>query len=185
MNDSELMLEIDDLCTSNDMGIGLMLKDPVQLNSASAATHLRTVRAISLLRELARRGRKIDWSILDVNEVGHELFHLPPPSNVSKSSAWRANFAFGTCYWRKGGRFVMIKDRRANPSERKMFILDEMALVQTFCTFQTARSVDALSTIEFEFLEELVETQLVFRRGEYAVLLPYRMTYWPVPSSLV
>ncbi|MFG2777294.1 DUF5825 family protein [Streptomyces prunicolor] len=114
------------------------------------------------------------------------LRHLPPPAEhpgeTSQLTDWRAGYAYGMCYHRRGPDFVSVTDRRHRPASAR-FALDHPDLIAAFDTLQAATLVDALSSVHREALDLLAAERLALVTGGWAVALPPRLRRWPVPCT--
>lgn len=141
---------------------------------------------IGLLRDRLSEGVITQWrgELVDTMDVT-VLHHLPPPTGVdSRIDEWRAAFRVGLCYFRKGPAFIQIKDVR-NAEASANFILDDPALIFAFTRFLQPRSLTRLEPTERDATDTLLAEGLLLRVGDHATTLPYRMSRWPVPATLV
>jgi hypothetical protein len=145
-----------------------------------------TLRFIGLLRDRLSGGVVTQWrgELVDTIDVT-ALHHLPPPTGADpRIDEWRAAFRVGLCYFRKGPAFIQIKDVR-NADASANFILDDPALVDAFTHYLQPRSLARLEPAEREATDTLLAEGLLLRMGDHATTLPYRMSRWPVPATLV
>lgn len=145
-----------------------------------------TLRFVGRLRDRLSEGVITPWrgELVDRMDVT-ALHHLPPPTGVdSRIDEWRAVFRVGLCYFRKGPAFIQIKDVR-NAEASASFILDEPALITAFTRYLQPRSLTRLESTERDATETLLAEGLLLRVGDHATTLPYRMSRWPVPATLV
>ncbi|MEH1129502.1 DUF5825 family protein [Micromonospora sp. CPCC 206061] len=145
-----------------------------------------TLRFIGLLRDRLSEGVITQWrgELVDTMDVT-ALHHLPPPTGVgSRIDEWQATFRVGLCYFRKGPAFIQIKDVR-NAEASANFILDDPALIIAFTHYLQPRSLTGLESTERDATDTLLAEGLLLRVGDHATTLPYRMSRWPVPATLV
>ncbi|MFI6544964.1 DUF5825 family protein [Streptomyces prunicolor] len=158
----------------------------------------RTAVAVQFLRECQSHGLDTHWRTADNETADNEtaggkaaydiriLRHLPPPAEhpaeTSELTDWRARYAYGMCYHRRGPDFVSVMDRRNRPASAR-FTLDHPDLIAAFDTLQAATPVDALSPVHREALDLLAAERLALVTDGWAVALPPRLRRWPVPCT--
>ncbi|WP_433544216.1 DUF5825 family protein (plasmid) [Streptomyces sp. CA-294286] len=160
------------------------LADPVDLaETDDLAAARRTVRALSLVRDLTARAVLVEWDLhLDPARPDDTLVlsHLQPPSALHRHpegsaalATWRAGHYLGKCLWRNGPGFFQIRDRRWGNLQR--FTADEPH-------YRTA--VDALAygtpqeSVPKDALDDFTEERLVLHLGPLAWWVPYRVSRW-------
>jgi hypothetical protein len=163
--------------------------EPLRLGAGGRQTAV----AVQFLRECQSHGLDTHWRTTD-NETADGkatydvriLRHLPPPAEhpgeTSELTDWRAGYAYGMCYHRRGPDFVSVMDRRNRPASAR-FTLDHPDLIAAFDTLQAATPVDALSSVHREALDLLAAERLALVTDGWAVALPPRLRRWPVPCT--
>lgn len=143
---------------------------------------------LMVVREGTRHGIDIEWSLKGFDRSEEELYHLTPPmvfeGRPDSLGRWRNRFLFGLLFWRNGGSFIMLKDRRASAHEKAVILLDHLTQVTCFMRLNSVTDVTDLDAQETAVLEEFVDLGLVLRCGAFALALPYRLSHWPVPYGL-
>ncbi|MFJ9212417.1 DUF5825 family protein [Streptomyces sp. NPDC102264] len=152
----------------------------------------RTVRTLSLVRDLTARAVLVEWDLRPdpgrgptaVEDVSRLLSHLQPPQRiegegVDASAAadalrtWRNGHYLGKCLWRQGPGFVQIRDRRWGDLRR--FTVDEphyQEAIERLAYGAPAESVPADALADFR------EERLVLAVGGLEWWLPYRVNRW-------
>jgi hypothetical protein len=165
--------------------------EPLRLGAGGRETAV----AVQFLRECQSHGLDTHWRTAD-NETadgkaaGGEaaydvriLRHLPPPAErtgeTGELTDWRAGYAYGMFYHRRGPDFVSVRNRPASAR----FTLDHPDLIAAFDTLQAATPVDALSPVHREALDLLAAERLALVTDGWAVALPPRLRRWPVPCT--
>ncbi|MGW7416147.1 DUF5825 family protein [Streptomyces sp. NPDC054863] len=160
------------------------LADAVDLTATGdLAAARRTVRALSLVRDLTARAVLVEWDLLldpARPQDPRVLSHLQPPRTLHGTpdadtalATWRSGHYLGKCLWRNGPGFFQIRDRRWGNLQR--FTADEPH-------YRTA--VDALAygalpeSVPKDALDDFTEENLVLRLGPLAWWVPYRVSRW-------
>jgi hypothetical protein len=157
-----------------------------------------TVVAVQFLRECQSHGLDTHWRPADEETVAGKaafegatydprmLRHLPPPAESPGEARelrdWRAGYAYGMLYHRRGPDFVSVMDRRNRPASAR-FTLDHPDLLAAFDTLLAATPVDALSPVHREAVDLLAAERLALVTDGWAVALPPRLRRWPVPCT--
>ncbi|MEU8626783.1 DUF5825 family protein [Streptomyces sp. NPDC048669] len=152
-------------------------------DAADLAAARRTVRALSLVRDLTARAVLVEWDLrLDPARPDDPLVlsHLQPPRTLHGApdpdaalAAWRSGHYLGKCLWRNGPGFFQIRDRRWGNLQR--FTADEPH-------YRTA--VDALAygagqeSVPQDALADFTGERLVLHVGPLAWWVPYRVSRW-------
>ncbi|MFJ5684754.1 DUF5825 family protein [Streptomyces sp. NPDC093099] len=165
------------------------------VNLADTATPdaaARTVRTLSLVRDLTARAVLVEWDLSPdpgrgptaAEDISRLLSHLQPPQRiegegVDPSAAadalrtWRNGHYLGKCLWRQGPGFVQIRDRRWGDLRR--FTVDEphyQEAIERLAYGAPAASVPADALADFR------EERLVLAVGGLEWWLPYRVNRW-------
>ncbi|MFJ1912706.1 DUF5825 family protein [Streptomyces sp. NPDC088147] len=165
------------------------------VNLADTATPdaaARTVRTLSLVRDLTARAVLVEWDLRPdpgrgptaAEDISRLLSHLQPPQRiegegVAPSAAadalrtWRNGHYLGKCLWRQGPGFVQIRDRRWGDLRR--FTVDEphyQEAIERLAYGAPAASVPADALADFR------EERLVLAVGGLEWWLPYRVNRW-------
>ncbi|RYJ30626.1 hypothetical protein CU044_0969 [Streptomyces sp. L-9-10] len=152
----------------------------------------RTVRTLSLVRDLTARAVLVEWDLRPdpgrgptaAEDISRLLSHLQPPQRiegegVDESAAadalrtWRNGHYLGKCLWRQGPGFVQIRDRRWGDLRR--FTVDEphyQEAIERLAYGAPAESVPADALADFR------EERLVLAVGGLEWWLPYRVNRW-------
>ncbi|MFI9586803.1 DUF5825 family protein [Streptomyces sp. NPDC052236] len=159
-------------------------------DTADPGTAARTVRSLSLVRDLTARAVLVEWNLrLDTaaGDAWQLLNHLQPPQRIDGPAdgsdalrAWRRGHYLCKCLWRKGPGFVQIRDRRWG--ELRRFTADEPEyeeVIERLAYGAPAESVPA------EVLADFRGEQLVLDVGELAWWLPYRVSRWLQESMVI
>jgi hypothetical protein len=157
-----------------------------QISDECARSNLRW---LQLMREAARRGIHVRWNLTAFDGDPATLFHISAPSETELSAeiagTWRSQFVFGRLYWRFGGDFLMVKDRRRSDNEKVVIVLEDPWQIDHFRKWGEVGDLRGLTQEAKDFLDELLELDLALRCGDFFIMLPYRMTFWPVPNYLI
>ncbi|MEU8890550.1 DUF5825 family protein [Streptomyces sp. NPDC048442] len=143
----------------------------------------RTVRALSLVRDLTARAVLVEWDLhLDPArpQDPRVLSHLQPPRTLhgtpdadSDLATWRNGHYLGKCLWRNGPGFFQIRDRRWGNLQR--FTADE----PHYRTAVDALAYGALAeSVPRDALDDFTDENLVLRLGPLAWWVPYRVSRW-------
>ncbi|GAA3143318.1 hypothetical protein GCM10010521_32670 [Streptomyces rameus] len=148
-----------------------------------------TAEAVRFLRECQGLGLRVDWRATGTPSYDPALLHhLPPPAEHASAetelTAWRAAYAQGALYHRRGPDFVTVLDRR-EPGTAARLTLDHPALHDTFLRLLEPTPVDTLDPVGREALGLLAAERLVLAAGGWAVALPPRIRRWPVPCTAI
>jgi hypothetical protein len=142
-----------------------------------------TLGAVAALRDAFGMGRVLNWRAEAIPQtVVPLLWHIPPPENAAPDFAeWRSVFRPGLCYYRRGPRFVQVKDVR-DPEEAGSFTIDEPHVLRAFLRCLRPTALTDLDALERDAAEALLDERLLLRAADQVVVLPYRMRRWPVPA---
>ena len=172
------------------------LTQPVSFGTGTANAEFE-VRFIRFLREALSCLLTVKWSLrlagsIDVGAV----CHLPPPTaggvagvagrpaDQPPADQWRAEYGFGHCFYRVGPGFIHVVDVR-DADDAARFLLDDPATVEAFSLLADAVQLSALPPLAKELADQLDDARLLFRIGDWATLLPYRLQRWPLPCTAV
>ncbi|MEV6294288.1 DUF5825 family protein [Streptomyces sp. NPDC051896] len=156
---------------------------PLDLSGAGR----ETAEAVRFLRECQSQGLRVTWRAVGgpSYDIGL-LSHLPPPDELPGAepelAVWRAGYAYGSLYHRRGPGFVTVLDRRAGRGTAVRLTLDHPELLAAFLRLQEPTPVDAVGP---EAVGLLVAERLVLAAGGWAVALPPRIRRWPVPCTAI
>ncbi len=162
------------------------LAQPVALGDEPRSTAL----FVAFLRDSTTHLTGVEWRGTLAETVDPALLHhLPPPSDLGAGSdeivaRWRASYQYGTCYYRRGPGFLLVRDVRVAVSAAR-YTLDDPVLVATFLRCQEPASLNALTGEQREAVGLLHTERLVLRMADVVVGLPIRMLHWPIPSMAV
>ncbi|WP_103536025.1 DUF5825 family protein [Streptomyces sp. SM11] len=162
----------------------VVLPDAVDLTAVrDLADAQRTVRALSLVRDLTARAVLVEWDLrLDPArpEDWQILSHLQPPRTLHGASdpqaaltTWRNGHYLGKCLWRNGPGFLQIRDRRWGNLQR--FTADEP---------HYRRAIEELAygalrqSVSKDALDDFTGERLVLHLGPLAWWVPYRVRRW-------
>lgn len=148
------------------------------------------LRLLRFLREATCHTLRVDWTLDGLPLVGlRDVVHLvPPTSGVGPEAAefvaaWRADYRYGTFYYRQGPGFVTVKDvRPGGVAEHLTLDGDSAAQFQALVRASTVAELDAANLAA---LADAVDFGLARRGEEQLLVLPYRMRRWPVPYSAI
>jgi len=158
-----------------------------------------TAALLRLLRECDADGVRVVWTARRARGFDTTaLHHLPPPFGPFEADAgtpaarppdqallaWRADYRRGSCHFRHGPGFVLVKDAR-DPANVARFTLDHPDLVAAFthCLEPTRRAdLDARAR---EAMDLLVGEGLAIDLDGLLLTLPVRMRRWPIPYNSV
>lgn len=162
----------------------ICITDKVLLNfldekfSGSSLLFLRT------LKFCTARGIDVRWKLKRFKGDSIEyLNHLWPPqcSNMPSEieNYWRFVYRFGACYWRNGGDFLEVIDKR-NPNNQSQHIIDEVKMLKVF---RAGVNLGCLKDFEGddEVFKILKDVGLIITDKVFFLTLPYRIAEWPVP----
>ncbi|MGW2647424.1 DUF5825 family protein [Streptomyces sp. NPDC001393] len=156
---------------------------PLDLSGTGRAT----ADAVRFPRECQSDGRQVTWRA--VGRPSYDtglLHHLPPPTELPGDTgelvAWRARYAYGSLYHRRGPGFVTVLDRRAAPGTAVRLTLDHPGLLAAFLRLQEPARLDE---VDREAVGRLAAERLVPAAGGWAVALPPRIRRWPVPCTAI
>lgn len=160
------------------------VEEPLRLGVGGRETAV----AVQFLRECQSHGLATRWRTAG-EEPAYDirmLRHLPPPVEdaveVGELREWRAGYAYGMLYHRRGPGFLSVMDRRSRPASAR-FTLDHPDLLAAFDALLTATPVDTLSPVRREALGLLAQERLALVTDGWAVVLPPRLRRWPVPCT--
>ncbi len=162
------------------------LPDPVPLGHDAR----QTAEFVAFLRDSATRMTTVDWHGASAEAVDTTvLHHLAPPTDLGPGSdeivaRWHARHRFGTCYYRRGPGFILVKDIRVAASAAR-YTLDDPVLVATFLHCQAPTSVASLTAGQREAIDLLEAERLLLRIDDVVVGLPVRMLAWPIPYTAI
>lgn len=159
---------------------------PVALGAEPRSTAL----FVAFLRDSTTHLTGVEWRGTLADTVDPALLHhLPPPLDLGAGSdeivaRWRTSYRYGTCYYRRGPGFLLVRDARVAVSAAR-YTLDDPVLVATFLRCQEPTSLNALTGEQREAVSLLHAERLVLRMADIVVGLPIRMLHWPIPSMAV
>ncbi len=158
------------------------------LHTLSSGDPENTLALVRFLREASSAGVFVRWSCDGVDIDVESLVHLPPPEAVGAESseadslaAWHRRYRPGLCFYRRGPRFVILKDTRCRGGAARM-VLEGDDDIAAFETLHCVVDLNQLDGAALELFEVLDAEHLVLRLGGHATLLPNRMHRWPVPA---
>ncbi|MFE9449704.1 DUF5825 family protein [Streptomyces sp. NPDC006739] len=160
--------------------------EPLRLGGTGRAAAV----AVRFLRECQSLGLRVHWRAAGPRTAYdvRDLRHLPPPAEVpgepGEWTAWRAGYAHGMLYHRRGPGFVAVLDRR-DPGTATRLTLDHPGLLATFGLLQEPTRLDALDTTGHRALGLLTTERLALVTDGWAVSLPPRVHRWPVPCTAI
>jgi hypothetical protein len=202
----QILQAIDELV---EQGIELLcLELPLDLRRTGQGSQaaFTALSYVELIREAVRRGLQVEWRLQALDVPYKQLAHLPapsldrldspilngislpshqPPLSAEDFSTWQATYEFGLCFWRFGGSFIAIRDRRLASHEKVIIHIDDPDQVRYFQQWGQVTDVQNCNADQQECLDDLLALQLVLQCEQYALVLPYRMTHWPVPEGLI
>ncbi|MFJ9815423.1 DUF5825 family protein [Streptomyces sp. NPDC101151] len=148
-----------------------------------------TAEAVRFLRECQSLGLEVGWRAAGRPSYDISVLrHLPPPSELPgcrrELSAWRAGYAYGTLYHRRGPGFVTVMDRR-EPGTAARLTLDHPGLLAAFELLVDPTPLEALDPIGRRAAAVLAAERLALVSGGWAVALPPRIRRWPVPCTAI
>jgi hypothetical protein len=148
------------------------------------------LRLLRFLREATCRTLRVDWTLGGRPLVEpRDLVHLVPPMDGDGEEAaecaagWRADYRYGSYYYRQGPGFVTVKDVRPG-GETVHLTIDGDSAAQ-FRALAAATVVADLDEAGVSALDDAVEYGLVLRGADTLLMLPFRMRRWPVPYSAI
>ncbi|WUH90918.1 DUF5825 family protein [Streptomyces sp. NBC_00433] len=162
------------------------LAETVDLTDAGSADGaLRTVRELSLVRDLTARAVLVEWTLrtaADDPEGWRALGHLQPPQQLlglpaeaaaDQLRAWREGHYVGLCLWRQGPGFVQIRDRRWGGLAR--FTVDEPHYQEAIVRLSYGAPAE---DVPDDALSDFLGERLVLPFGPLNWWAPYRVTRW-------
>jgi hypothetical protein len=170
-------------------GQALQLQRTLELR-ANAATSRIDLEWLRVVREATRHGLRVNWALAsDDPDIPELLAHLPTPTMSALSTAdrrrWTERHVFGRLYWRHGCSFVQIRDRRGADAEKVLVTIDDPQQVAWIHELDMIKPLQGPASEAREFVDVLAEMGLVLIGESCALLLPYRMSIWPVPNHMV
>lgn len=175
--------EISALCNT---GIKIVIvEEPVLLSLANPSTAHVSLGFLACLKSATARGLQINWSLEEHCDIhcGLLSYLWPPTSDVSDDSAgdyWRKTYRFGQCYWRNGGSYIEVIDKRDRENQMQ-HILEEKLMLEIFRTAIIPCPRTQLSALSEDALLQLEEAGLILSGADLSLTLPYRIAQWPVP----
>jgi len=177
-----------DLVTSLSSGTtkrSMRIEQPVELGRDP----IDDIHFVWLLRGCASFGVGVQWAAETMPPWDLRLaYHLPPPASLGKPdepsvlNVWRQSFVYGSCFYRKGPGFYLIKDTRDQSRMRRLRISVDGATDGFDQLLQPAATGDLTAEAK-EVVEALLPLGLVLAVGDHVVSLPFRMRHWPVPAD--
>ncbi|MFH0519363.1 DUF5825 family protein [Streptomyces sp. M41] len=147
-----------------------------------------SVLAVRFLRECQSAGLRVRWR-LSYEAATYDmsvLRHLPPPAETpgetAESRSWRAGYAYGMLYHRRGPDFVTVMDRRDRAASAR-YTLDHPDLLSAFETVLEPARLGELSAAHREAVGLLAAERLALVTDGWVVALPPRIRRWPVPAT--
>ncbi|WP_373869933.1 DUF5825 family protein [Acrocarpospora macrocephala] len=137
---------------------------------------------ICQLREATSFGIAVSWSADGSPNCDPTLLHhLGPPSDLGSHAAvleaWQDSFVNGSCYYRKGPHFALVRDaRRPSRVLRHRLTGDALELFDRLQTYSSVREIDGYS---LRVIQSLEAARIVGRIGSFVTSLPCRMRRWP------
>jgi Family of unknown function (DUF5825) len=156
--------------------------EPLDLSGAGR----ETAEAVRFLRECQSHGLRVTWRAMGRPSYDTGVLrHLPPPVELpdgrKELADWRAGYAYGSLYHRRGPDFVTVLDRRAAGTAVHL-TLDHPGLLTAFLRLEEPSPLHA---VDREAVDLLVAERLVLAAGGWAVALPPRIRRWPVPCTAI
>jgi len=141
---------------------------------------------LSFLKEATARGLVVNWWLDNDGSIDTTLYtHLWPPlleegeQSISVAT-WQQTYRFGKCYWRNGGQFIEVIDKR-DLHNQFQHLIDENPMLEIFKAAHKPVSRQGLVAISQEALHDLEAANLVISRGPLCLTMPYRVIDWPIP----
>ena len=158
---------------------------------------VRTVSALSLVRDLTARAILVDWELRlgPATDAWKVLGHLQPPRTLHTPDApdtpdtpdadetlqaWRRGHYLCKCLWRVGPGFVQIRDRRWG--ELRRFTADEPEYRTTIERLAYGAPAD---TVPAAVLDDFRAERLALDIGPLAWWVPYRVNRWLQESMAI
>lgn len=139
------------------------------------------VRFARLLREGQAACLHVDWAAAGRRRWPVEAVrHLQPPR--AGDDAWVDAFRFGSCYYRVGPDFILIRDVRLGTSQAARYLVDDAESVASWPELEGALCRTDATSGGLTLLEMLADENLVLAADDWATLAPARMRRWPVPE---
>ncbi len=168
----------------------VVIAEPIEICDETAEQALGFLR---FLRDCETFALRVGWRGCFGAGVPRELLsHLWPPSAAAGDedgqhpSGGSEPYAFGRFYWRSGPGFVTVRDTRPARAAQRLTIADHADLRLFMAVQEPARVADYPSGTEAgESLRALSNEGIVLCLGEWALCLPCRMRFWPVPYMAI
>lgn len=148
------------------------------------------LRLLRFLRAATGQTLRVEWTLGGRPLVSlRDVVHLVPPVDgagqdaAEYAAAWRADYRYGTYYYRQGPGFVTVKDVRPGGPTVHLTIDGDSAV--QFRALAAATTVAELDADSAAALTDAVDYGLVLRGADTLLMLPFRMRQWPVPYSAV
>lgn len=167
-------------------GLAVEGVDRIQLRRPCDSSELgpeRFLELLALLRDCVALGIDVVWTGERCGEIDpHHLMHLPPPTAYPCSeavlNAWR-DFSFGTCFWRNGPGFAIVRDLRPGGPPTRLTL--EADTYDAFIAGSRPVCIESLSERVRAALVDLAHERLVAIHDGWFLTLPYRIVKWPIP----
>ncbi|GAA4670523.1 DUF5825 family protein [Phytohabitans rumicis] len=149
-----------------------------------------TASFVAFLRDSATNLISVEWHGTITGALDPTLLHhLQPPTQLEAASEqtltqWRTRYRYGTCHYRRGPGFVMLKDIRSASSAAR-YLLDDPLLIATFLRCQTPTTRSSLNHRQRHAVDLLHTARLLLRMDDLLIGLPTRMLRWPIPYTAV
>ena len=161
------------------------ITETVDLSPDHPQSASTVVSLLFLLKEATARGLIVSWSLFEDSTIEPLPFsHLWPPLEEGASNPtveeWRDTYRFGKCYWRNGGKFIEVIDKR-DPDNQFQHLIDELPMINLFKAAAVPTPRGDLERISKKALHELEAANLIWSYGEYCLSVPYRIASWPIP----
>lgn len=166
-----------EVCISRPVALG---RDPV------ADIHF-----VWLLRECMSLGIAIHWTATTLPSWDLRLVHhLPPPSYLHEPNeslalkSWRESHVYGSCYYRKGPGFYLIKDTR-DPARQRRLKIGVNGAIDGFDLLLKPTPAGDLAAEANDVVNALLPLGLVLQLDGEVISLPFRLHRWPVPADRI
>jgi hypothetical protein len=143
----------------------------------------RFLDVLALLRDCVALGIDVGWAGERCGDIDpHHLMHLSPPTAFPCSEAvlraWQ-EFSFGTCYWRNGPDFAIVRDLRPGGPPTRLTL--EGDTYDAFIAGSRPTRIDDLSERVRATIVDLADERLIAIHDGWFLTLPYRIVKWPIP----
>jgi hypothetical protein len=164
---------------------GVGFDDPLVFGRSVAAD----LELLRCLREATGHTPGLSWRLAGRPRVPIRTHvHLTPPTDGVDPAAreyaarWRAQYHYGSFYYRQGPDFITVRDVRPGGDASRLVIRSGAA---DFRSMVDAHAVDDLTVAQREMVPTAVDAGLVLVADGALVVLPYRLRRWPVPASAI